>query len=120
MPFELTLDGHVYSTDELSVAEAVELEKMLGKTWRELNPLGSAEEFQAFAAVCLRRDHPAEQAAKIARETSLGVALAAARWVGGDLPDTYEDGSPVPKVEGEPSTTTSSIFPDPPTDGPPT
>lgn len=117
MPFEITLDGHVYSTDDLSVAEAVELEKALGKTWRELSPSGSAEEFQAFAAVCLRRDHPADQAAKIARETPLSVALSAARWIEDDLPATYEDG--LPKVEEGPSTTTSSTSPDPPTDGPP-
>lgn len=118
MPFELTLDGQVYSTDDLSVAEAVELEKMLGKTWRELNPLGSAAEFEAFAAVCLRRDHPADQAAKIAAALPLGQALNAARWVSDDLPDTFEDG--YPKAAAGPSTTTSSSSPDHPTDGPPT
>jgi len=98
VPFELVLDGHTYSTDDLSVAQAVELEKELGRTWRELNPLGSAAEFQAFAKVCLSRDHPGDQAAKLAAELPLGVALAAARWVDGDLPTTYEDG--LPKAEG--------------------
>ncbi len=116
MPFEIRIDGQVYNTDNLSVAEAVELEKALGKTWRELNPLGSAEEFQAFATVCLRRDHPADQAAKIAQELPLSVALSATKWVGDDLPEIYEDG--YPKAEAGPSTTTSSISPDPPTGGP--
>lgn len=106
MPFELEIEGHKYNTDDLSVAEAVELEKTLGKTWRELNALGSAEEFQAFAAICLRRDHSADQAVKIASELPLSVALKAARWVDDDLPDIYEDGAP--KVAGDPSTTTSS------------
>lgn len=106
MPFELILDGRTYSTDQMSVAEAVELEKVLDKTWRELNPLSSAEEFQAFAAICLRRDHPSDQAAKMAAELPLGEALLAARWVDDDRPTEYEDGSP--KAEGEPSTTTSS------------
>jgi hypothetical protein len=106
MPFELILDGHTYNTDELSVAEAVELEKALGKTWGQLNPLKSAEEFQAFAAICLRRDHPAEQAAKIAAELPLGEALSAGRWISDDRPTEYEDG--FPKAEGGPSTTTSS------------
>ena len=118
MPFELTLDGRTYSTDHLSVTEAVELEKTLGKTWRELIPLASAEEFQAFAVVCLRRDHPADQAAKIAAELPLGEALTAARWVADDRPTEYEDGSP--KVEDEPSTTTSSTSPDRPGPGLPT
>lgn len=106
MPFELEIDGRKYNTDELSVSEAIELEKTLGKTWRELNPLGSAEEFQAFASICLRRDHPMEQAAKIAAELPLSVALKAARWVEDDRPDAYEDGSP--KGEAEPSTISSS------------
>lgn len=118
MPFELELDGHTYNTDLLRLADAVELEKMLGRTWRELNPLGSAEEFQAFALVCLRQDHPADQAAKIVDELPLGAALAAARWVEDDLPASYEDG--FPKAEGESSTTTSSGSPAHPTDGPPT
>lgn len=118
MPFELTLDGQTYNTDLLALSDAVEIEKSLGRTWRELNPLGSAEEFQAFALACLRRDHSADVAAKIVADMSLGAALAAARWVGDDLPATYEDG--IPKAEGESSTTTSSSSPDLPTDGHPT
>lgn len=106
MPFELELEGHKYNTDELSVTEAIELEKTLGKTWGELNPLTSAEEFQAFAAICLRRHHPIEQAAKIAAEMPLSLALKAARWVADDRPDDYEDGAP--KAAAEPSTITSS------------
>lgn len=105
MPFELTINGRTYNTDQLSVAETVELEKMLGHTWRELNPLASAEEFQAFATICLRRDHPADQAVKLAAELPLGAALAAACWVESDLPTSYEDGLPKADV---PSTTTSS------------
>lgn len=116
MPFELELDGHTYNTDQLRLADAVELEKVLGRTWQELNPLRSAEEFQAFALICLRQDHPADQAAKIVDELPLGAALAAARWVGDDLPDAYEDG--LPKVAGERSTITSSSSPEPPITGP--
>lgn len=118
MPFELELDGRVYNTDELSLADAVELEKALGRTWRELSPLTSAEEFVAFATVCLKQDHPADVAAKIVADLSLGKALAAARWVGDDLPEVYEDG--LPKAGGGPSTTTSSGSPDLPTTGHPT
>lgn len=109
MPFEISLDGRTYSTDDLTVAEAVELEKMLSRSWRELHPAGSAQEFQAFATVCLRRDHPGEQAAKIAAEVPLGAALAAVTWKESDLPDTFEDGHP--KAEGGSSTTTSSGSP---------
>lgn len=118
MPFELTLDGHTYNTNELLLADAVEIEKMLGKTWRELNPLGSAEEFRAFALVCLKQDHAEDVAAKIVEDMPLGAALGAARWVGDDLPEVYEDG--LPKAEEDASTTTSSTSPDLPTGGPPT
>jgi hypothetical protein len=118
VPFELVLDGRAYNTDELRLADAIELEKILGKTWLEINPLGSAEEFQAFALVCLKQDHPADQAAKMVAEMPLGAALAAARWVEPDLPAVYEDG--LPKAEAGPSTTGSSGSPDPPTAGPPT
>jgi hypothetical protein len=118
VPFELTLDGHTYNTDDLTVAEAVALEKELGRSWQQLNPLGSAEEFQAFAAVCLRRHHSAEEAAKLAAELPLGVALAAAKWVADDLPIMFEDG--LPKAEGDPSTTTSSSTLGRRTAGPPT
>lgn len=106
MPFEIEIEGRKYNTDELSVTEAIELERTLGKTWRELNPLGSAEEFQAFAAICLRRDHPVELAAKIVAELPLSVALKAARWIEDDRPDAYEDGSP--KAGADRSTITSS------------
>lgn len=118
MPFELTLAGQIYSTDHLSVAQAVELEKSLGRTWRQLNPLGSAEEFQAFAAMCLRRDYPADQAVKMAAEIPLGEALAATKWVADDRPTEYEDG--YPKAEGGPSTTTSSTSRGRRGSGPPT
>ena len=109
MPFEISLEGRTYSTDYLSVAEAVELEEMLGRSWRELHPAGSAAEFQAFATMFLRRDHPGEQAAKIAAEMPLGTALAAVAWKESDLPDVYEDG--LPKAVGGSSTTTSSSSP---------
>lgn len=118
MPFELVLDGHTYNTDLFLLSDVVGLERALGRTWRELNPLASAEEFQAFALVALKQDHPADVAEKIVATLPLGVSLAAARWVGDDLPDVYEDG--LPKAEGEASTTTSSGSPDLPTDGPPT
>ena len=109
MPFEITLEGNVYTTDRLTVAEAVELEKALGKNWAQLNPVASAEEFQAFVTVLLRRDHPPDQAIKIAAELPLSVALNAAQWVDDDLPVEYEDGHP--KKGGGPSTTTSSTSP---------
>lgn len=117
MPFELVLDGHTYNTDHLRLDDAVALEKTLEKKWTELNPLASAAEFQAFALVCLKQDHPADVAAKIVADLSLGAALAAAKWVKDDLPDVYEDGHP--KAGGGSSTTTSSGAPDD-TDGLPT
>lgn len=118
MPFELTIDGQVYRTDDLTIEEAAALEKECDKTWLQLNPLRSAQEFQATAAMFLRRTRAPEVAAKEAAAIRVQVAQESIRWVDDNLPTEYVDG--IPKAEGSPSTTMSSASPEPPGDGPPT
>lgn len=118
MPFEITIDGHAYRTDDLTVAEAEELEDECGQTWLQLNPIRSAKEFRATAALFLRRTRTPEVAAKEAAALTVKAAQENVRWVEDNLPTEFSDG--IPKEEGSPSTTTSSASPDPPGDGPPT
>jgi hypothetical protein len=118
VPFEITIDGHVYRTDDLTIEEAVALEEECDKTWLQLNPLRSAKEFRATAALFLRRTRSPEVAAKEAASMSVKVAQESMHWVDDNLPTEFVDG--IPKEGGSPSTTTSSASPDLPGDGPPT
>jgi hypothetical protein len=116
VPFEITIDGHAYRTDDLSIEEAEQLEEECGRTWLELNPTRSAKEFRATAALFLRRTRTPEVAAKEAGAMSVKYAQDNMRWVSDNLPTEFVDG--IPKEEESPSTSTSSTSPDPPGDGP--
>lgn len=120
MPFEVTLDGKTYSTDSLTLNESDRLEEECGRTWLELNPVRSSKEFRAVARVFLARDHSPAEVEQVVASITIGEAMAAVEWVDHDLPGVFVDGMPDPKVEGGPSTTTSSSSPDPPGDGLPT
>lgn len=100
MPFELTLDGRVYRTDSLTLAEAEQLEAEVGKSWLELNPIKSAKEFRVIATRFLIRDLNPDKAQAIVAELTLGTAMQSVKWVDDDLPDTYDDGIPSPKADG--------------------
>jgi hypothetical protein len=118
VPFEITIDGHAYRTDDFTIDEAEQLEVECGRTWLELNPTRSAKEFRATVALFLRRTRSPEVAAKEAGAMSVKDAQDNMRWVSDNLPTEFMDG--IPKEEGSPSTTTSSSSLDPPGDGPPT
>lgn len=118
MPFEITIDGKVFRTDDLTIAEAEQLEEECGQTWLTLNPIRSAKEYRATAVLFLSRTRPPDVAAKEAAAITVKVAQENARWVDDNLPTEFSDG--LPKEEGSPSTTTSSVSPDPHGDGPPT
>lgn len=116
MPFEITIDGHAYRTDDLTIAEAEQLEEECGQTWLTLNPLRSAKEYRATVVLFLTRTRAPDVAAKEAAAITVKMAQDGARWVDDNLPTEFEDG--FPKAEGSPSTTTSSGSPTLPSDGP--
>lgn len=118
MPFEITIDGKAFRTDDLTIAEAEQLEEECGQTWLTLNPIRSAKEYRATAALFLRRTRDPDVAAKEAAAITVKEAQDGTRWVDDNLPVEFADG--LPKVEGSPSTTTSSVSPGLPGDGPPT
>lgn len=109
MGFEVTLDGVVYRTDALTIDEATVLEGECGKNWLELNPIRSSSEFRATARVFLSRDHDPGTVDQLLAKMTIGDAMAAVKWVEGDIPAVFEDG--LPKAEGGASTTTSSSSP---------
>lgn len=118
VPFELTVAGQVFNTDHLSLDEAAQLEAECGKTWLELNPVRSSQEFRATVQVFLARHHAPADIERIVAGFTVQSAMAAVEWVDSDLPAVFEDG--LPKAEGGFSTTTSSGSPAPPTNGHPT
>lgn len=118
MGFQVTLDGVVYRTDDLTIDEAGVLEKECGKTWLELNPIRTSIEFKATARLFLARDHDPDQVEKLLAGYTISDAMAAVVWVDDDLPRVFEEG--LPKAEGEASTTTSSSSPGPRGNGHPT
>ncbi len=105
MAFELTVAGEVFRSDDLTIDEAVAIEKATGTSWLYLNPLRSGETFRAMAVAFLRRTKTPAEAEAIVGKLGLRDAIAAVKVVEEDLPDEYEDG--LPKAEGDPSTPTS-------------
>ncbi len=104
MPVVVTVDGRQFSVDDLTLDEAVEIEKVCGVTWLNINPFRSAEQCRAIISMFLRRDLGPEEAAKRVGALSVGDALDSIKSVDGDdLPDTFVDG--VPKAGAEPATT---------------
>lgn len=85
MPFALTLDGHTYRTDRLTVAQAEQIETDLGIPWSVFNPVRSAGAFRRLVDTV---------AGPGRGNLTLGEASRAVRWVDDDLPRLFHDGMP--------------------------
>lgn len=119
MPFHFTLDGKEFTSDDLTVDEAVRIEELMGKSWLDINPVLHGSAFRAMAIVFLSKHMDATAASKYVGGIPLNKVLEHVRWVEEeDLPDVYEDG--IPKAEAVdtstagfsgPSTTKSSDGP---------
>lgn len=105
MPYRVTVEGTSYSTDDLTLDEAVAIEKATGISWLYLNPVRSAEHCKAIMVAFLSRDRTPAEAEAVVGKLSLAAATAAVTDVEDDLPDEYEDG--IPKAGADPSTPTS-------------
>ncbi len=101
----ITLDGKSFTTDDLTLGEAEQVEKATGESWLTMNPLRSALHCKAIIVAYLSRDHTPEEADAIATALTVKQATEAVEVVEDDLPDEYEDG--IPKEE-EGLTTQSS------------
>lgn len=116
MPFQVSLGDQKWRTDDLTLDEAIGIEKVTGRSWMQINPFRSAEDVKAILVAFLSRTmDPAAATAKIGG-LSIQEVLDGVDVVKDDTPDMYEEG--IPKAEGELGTTGSSGPPDD-SDGPP-
>lgn len=103
MGYRITLDGEDHRTDDMSLDEAVAVEKATGTSWLYLDPVRSAEQCRAFMVVFLSRKRSADEAEAFVAGLGMTEALAAVSKVDDDLPEEYEGG--IPKAAGAPETT---------------
>lgn len=103
MPYRVTLDGvGSFTTDDLTLAEAIEIEKATDHSWYEINPFRSATDCKAIMVAFLSRTLAADVAAKQVDALTVAEVLAAVDVVKhDDLPAMYVDGMPDPKAVAE-------------------
>jgi hypothetical protein len=94
MPWQLTLDGHRISADDMTLAECETVEEITGDDWGRLNPVLSAKHARAIATVLYRRFEP-DKAERKAAELTVKELLDAYQIVEDDLPTELVDGIPL-------------------------
>lgn len=109
MPFRITVGDRSYLTDDLSIDEAVDVEKETGHSWQYINPFTSAADCRAIMVAFLTREMSRAEALKTVGAISTGLALRSIKVVSSDLPDEYADG--IPKAGAGPATAGSSRAP---------
>lgn len=117
MPFEVRFGDQKWRTDDLTLDEAIAIEKATGRSWVQINPFQSARDCKAIIVAFLAREMDLVAAEAKVGALSLREVLDSVNVVGDDLPDQYADG--IPKGEDGPSMTGSSGEPAG-SDGPPT
>ena len=106
MPYQVSLGDQKWRTDDLTLDEAIGIEKATGEGWLQINPFRSADACKAILVAFLSRTmDPAAATAKVGA-VSIQEALDGVSVVTDDLPTSYEDG--LPKAAGGHSTTGSS------------
>lgn len=109
MPFRITLAEGSWSTDDLTLAEVVQIEQETGETWVLMNPLRSAAQARAVMRQLLARTHGQDEAAVMVDAMRVVDVVAAIEVEEtDDRPKQHVDGVPQvdPKDEvGGPATT---------------
>lgn len=108
MPYKVTVDGKSWLTEDLTLDEAIEVEKETGESWLYLNPIRSAKHAKAIIARFLARDTDIDQARARVGSMSVTDVLGCVDNADDDRPAEHKDGVPTvdPKAEsGEPETT---------------
>lgn len=117
MPYEVTFGDDKWRTDDLTLDEAIGIEKVTGRSWMLISPFKSAEDAKAVLVAFLARSMDRGTAEAKVGALSLREVLDSIAVVPDDLPEVYEEG--LPKAGGDPGTTGLSGPPDD-TDGLPT
>ncbi len=109
-----TVGDKVFTLNDLTLDEAVEVERDTGETWNTMNPFRSAVHARAILRVLALRENTNEDVGAL----TVAASLDRFEYVDeDDLPDLYEDG--IPKAVDAPATNGSSGAPNA-TDGNPT
>ena len=108
--YKITLpDGHgSFVVDDLTLAEAAQVEQETGESWLLMNPVKSASQARAIMTRFLARSLGEEKARATVDGMSIRAYADSVEKVDDDRPDEYRDGSPVvdPKAaEAAPGTT---------------
>lgn len=108
--WEFTYGDHVLRQADITVGQAERIEKLTGKSWLLLNPVGSAAHARAVIQV-MGADASGKTEAEVGAEIAAMrvddyLTLLEFRNVDDDKPTSYTDGNP--PVAAEPSTRSSS------------
>ena len=109
MAYRITIAEGSYSTDDLTLAEVVEIERETGESWIVMNPLRSAVQARAILRRFLARDVDLDEATKkVDSMRVVDVAKSIEYEPGDDRPKSHVDGLPEvdPKAETDGSATT--------------
>lgn len=104
MPFQVTLDGQKFRTDDLTLNECIQVESDADTNWALINPFRSAVDAKAVIVAFMSRSLGRDGALERVGNMSLKAVLEHLDVVEDDRPDSFEEGLPDPK---EPSTATS-------------
>ena len=94
MAIQVTFDGKTWRTDDLTLDEAVAIEKQCGVSWTNMNPYRSAEQCRAIIVAFVARNRGDDEAAKLVGAMTLAETLDAVTVADDDLPSEFEDGIP--------------------------
>jgi hypothetical protein len=101
-------DHGSFIVDDLTLDEAVAVERETGESWLHLNPVRSANQARAIMVQFLARSIGEDKARAEVGKMTVGEFSKAVEVVKDDRPDEFRDGQPVvdPKAVGvEPGTT---------------
>jgi hypothetical protein len=102
VPFKVTVAGEDFLTDDLTLDEAIAVEKATNTSWRFIDPLRSAGDCKAIMVAFLSRTRGKDDAEKFVGALNLRTLLSSVTFVEDDRPDEFEDG--LPKAAAESST----------------
>lgn len=91
--WQLTLDGHSLTGDDMTLEECELVETITGTDWSRLNPVLSAKHARAVAQVVFARIDP-EKAEERARHLTLAELMDGYQLIEDDLPTEFVDGIP--------------------------
>lgn len=97
MAYKITAFGQSWNTEDLTVAEAEQLESELGCSYLLINPLVIIKHYRAVLSLFLAREMAPETAREKVEAQTIGT-MGEVTKVDENLPTMYEDGAP--KVGG--------------------